>query len=198
LLSVYIFCYGPLPAASNQTLTETRKHVMRFHRTNELGRQRYYVASQPRYSGGRPYRSFSRPPVKYPSLRSKPGDFGKARSTPYGRVTTLRYDMDRIPGDRNFIRIRQILQPTRRMTYITPEHLVRDRVEKRPGARISQLLSPLLGGGEVIYDYETPGQRFRAYQKGNPKGLYYDVGRPNPVYPALRDLRGVPSKKLRF
>jgi len=165
LLSVYLFCYGPLPAAPKQTFTQTRKHVMRFKRTNELGRRSYSIPAQPRYSGGRPYRSFSRPPIKYSSVRSQPRDFGQTRRTPYGRVKTLRYDLDRIPGDRNFIRIRQIVARPRVVATIPVRRGV-----KRPGLKISQFLSPLQwGGGNHPEDYVTPDDRPEKFYRIPPK-----------------------------
>jgi len=152
---------------------------MRFHRTNDVGRRRHSVPTTAGYSGGRPYRSFSRPPVKYSSIRSQPRDLDTPRRTPYGRVRTLRYDLDRIPGDRNYIRIRQIASKPRVTVYRPPEHLARERVVKRSGNKVSQLLSPLQwGGGMHVEDYETPGQRENAYWRTNPP---QGVRRPAPA-----------------
>jgi hypothetical protein len=105
--------------------------------------------------------------------------------------------LDRIPGDRNYIRIRQIPSTKRVPIYRTPAHLVRERITKRLGNKISQLISPLLMGGAArSEDYETPGQPMQAFWKTNPKGGKFDRGRENPIPSALRDSRPSSTKRL--
>lgn len=142
---------------------------MRFRRSNDIGRRYYSIPTQTGYTGGRPYRSFGRTPIKYSLGRSPSRSPGQTRGTPYGRITTLQ---PYTSGDRNYIRIRQIL-PTTVQQHTIVENIERDAAEKRASDAISDLFSYRLLDKNNQYVSMSPpyfhDPAYRKIQKVNPK-----------------------------
>jgi len=158
---------------------------MRFRRSNDVGRRSYSIPSQARYTGGRPYRSFGRAPIKYSLGRSPSGSIGQTRRTPYGRVITLRTQTDRIPGDRNYVRIRQIAPVT---MYRAPMTISHQQVDKHPIQEIPEFIEiAQLGGGVQSPQYYVE-PRLVSVQRSNKSSV--QEGRP------LR--RGKGGKRIDF